>query len=312
MGPASETELGAAFRAELAGSLSQPIPGFGVTLRSRATSVADGTRVLDLRDGDGDVRGVVLCSSPAAPDMAARDVARARLAREALGPSLGGVVLEPLAAGRLDGLSYSVMPFCRPLSDRRVLWAMQRRVLVTPLLTWLAQATERTASPVAASGLDSAFAAPLRHLAGMEQVPGPLRAAAEQAGERLAAGAWRPRHVLMHGDLWKGNVLLRPRDGVAPWHRRFVLIDWAGSEARGYALYDLVRLALSFGLAPSRLGSEVRRHCRLLECDVQDAAAHLAAALGHLALHLEHFPLARFIETAGACHGALARSLEGH
>jgi aminoglycoside phosphotransferase (APT) family kinase protein len=303
-------DLQRSLAAELAGALGDAGRGLELRFRSRASDVADGTSVFTLSDGARSPRAVVLCSSPAAPDMVLRGTTRAAAAAHALGATLGRKVLVPLAEGRVHGLTYAVMPFCDGLSEAGPRWVVQRVLLRDPVLDWLASATERTAEDVGPGAVEEAFAAPLRHLASLAAVGGVIRAAAGDAAARIASGAWVPRRVLMHGDLWKGNILIRPRGdaGPGPWRQRFAVIDWPGSEVRGYAMFDLVRLALSLQVGPRRLGIEVARHCRALRCDRADAASHLLAALAHLALTLEHFPMDRFVRTAEVCYAALARA----
>ncbi len=278
-----------------------------LTLLPHAALVPDSSTVALIRDATGAPQAILLCSAPASPDLVARGARRARRARQALGPSLGAHVLTPLAEGSLQGLSCAVMPYCSNLSDSRALWAVQRALLRPALLDWLWGATRITAVDVAPAAVEPAYAVPLRHLLELPALSAPLRAGARRALARLGAGDWRPRQVLEHGDLWKGNVLTRRASGPSPegWAHRFMLIDWPGSEVRGYAVYDLVRLALSLKLGPGRLAAEVARHCSLLRCAHEDASSHLLAALGHVALTLEHFPPERFAATAEACYRAL-------
>ncbi|MEZ6192172.1 MAG: phosphotransferase [Phycisphaerales bacterium] len=69
-----------------------------------------------------------------------------------------------------------------------------------------------------------------------------VRRAAEIGIRGLEQGRWKPRFVLMHNDLWKDNILLDDEGRIA-------VIDWPGSTVKGYAMYDLVRLADSFGFS---------------------------------------------------------------
>lgn len=91
---------------------------------------------------------------------------------------------------------------------------------------------------------------------------------------------------------------------------RFVIIDWAGSEIYGYAMYDLVGLAQSMRLNARNLRREVVRHCRLLRCEPADATSYLVAALGHIAMNLERFPIDRYAHMAESCFATLDHALE--
>ena len=114
----------------------------------------------------------------------------------------------------------------------------------------------------------------------------------------------------MHGDLWKGNILIEPgaaRPGRTRWRDRFVVIDWPGSELHGHAIYDLIRLARSMRTPDAALRAEVRRHCDVLGASIEDAMAYLLSALGYIALHLEEFPMDKYLPMVEACHADLRR-----
>lgn len=291
----------------LPGLLDEAHRGLELSFLSESTQVEDGTTVFTLRDS-ARPRAVLLCSAPASPDLVLRGTLCARRAKEALGPSLGAALLDPVAEGRVNGLSFTVWPWCEPLSDSRVIWAVQRALLRRPLLEWLRRATEHTAVEVEPARVEEAYATPLRHLASTVGLGARLRTATQEALSRLERGTWRPRQVLMHGDLWKGNILIHPKGGAAParWSGRFTIIDWPGSVVRGYGLYDLVRLGTSLRLTPGALRLEVESHSRALGCEPRDAVSHLLAALGHVGMNLEHFQPERFVRTAEGCYAALA------
>lgn len=291
-------------RDPLAESLGDRFGRLEISLLSRADTVADGTTILLLRDPGGQARAVALCSAPASPDMVQRAMRRAREAKSALGPTLGATILDPWVEGRVRGLSYAVLPYCNRLSDLRPVWWMQRALLRRPLFDWLWRATERTVREVDSAAIDRSFAELLRRVASLKVASKRMRVAAERSAERLQAGTWTPRHVLMHGDLWKGNIVIPPAE--CPVERsgsrdRFAIIDWAGSEIHGYAMYDLIRLAQSIRLNARILRHEVDRHCRVLRCEPVDAISHLLVALGYIANNLEHFPLDRYARMAESC-----------
>jgi hypothetical protein len=297
----------------LADALGDRYGKLEVPLLSRANTVADGTTVLLLRDSAGQSRAVVLCSTPVSPDMVQRAMNRAHQAKVILGASTGATILDPLAEGSVRGLSYAVLPYCNGLSESRLVWWIQRELLRPSIFDWLWRVTECTVCDVEPAAIDRSFAEPLRRIASLEQMNDGLRAAAERAAERLDTGAWTPKHVLMHGDLWKGNILIRKANRAVEqrrWRDRFVIIDWAGSEINGYAMYDLVRLAQSMGLNARSLRSEVDRHCRLLRCEPADATSYLLAALGHILINLEHFPMDRYARVAESCLTTLEHALE--
>ncbi len=256
--------------------------------------VDDQTYKYLVRSSEGESLAVVLCSPGVAPDLVARGSRCAVEAKRALGTELGGVVLDPLGEGEVGGLSYVVLPYREPLSEKRVVGWLQRRRVEPKVFDWLLGATRQTMRDVSEGDRHARFIRPLGELAGAVGVSDAVRRAAERGLSRLEAGKWTPRFVLMHNDLWKGNILLDGKGGI-------VVIDWPGSAVDGYAVYDLARLADSFGLGDRALGEQVGVHCRVLGCEPEDAVSHLAAGLGHLMGHLDHFPMHLFLPMADGC-----------
>ena len=149
------------------------------------------------------------------------------------------------------------------------------------------------------------FEQPLEHLLGRDGVESRVRSAAERALGELRDGKWAARHVLMHGDLWAGNVLL---DGSGR-RARPVIIDWPGARVQGHAIFDLARFARSFRTRPSRLRRELDRHAEVLGCSREQTLGHLLAALGSQGLDLEHFPVARYLKMVSICFDTLSEAL---
>jgi hypothetical protein len=285
-------EIGRRLSGPLGAALGHRYGNLDISLLSQADTVADGTTVLLLRDSGGQARAVALCSAPASPSMVERAIGRARKAKEILGASIGAPILDPLLEGTVMGLSYAVLPYCNSLSDYRPVWWLQRALLRRPIFDWLWRANERTIRDIDPVSADQSFAEPLRRILSLKPVLSDgLLAAAETAGERLLARKWTPKHVLMHGDFWRGNILIRSADDAIKqknWRDRFAIVDWPGSEVRGYAMFDLIRMAQSMRLSPRHLRNEVTRHCHLLQCEPVDAMSYLLTALGHIHMNLEH------------------------
>jgi hypothetical protein len=208
-------------------------------------------------------------------------------------------------------LSFAALPHCRSLGESRLVWYWQRRALRPVVFEWLRRATEKTLHQPGADELDGSFGAPLRHLSKLAAMPDDVRRAATTALDRLERGVWRPKHVLMHNDLWEGNILIDDANitdrAGRPWTERFVVIDWPGAVLKGYAIYDLIRLSRGMALSGRRLREEIEAHGRILGCDVEDAGSHLLAALGFLGTHLEHFPPEAYRRTTITCLGILGR-----
>lgn len=239
----------------LADALSPRYGKLEISFLSRASMVADGTTVLLLRDSAGRRRAVALCSAPAAPDMVRRAMNRARKAKAILGASMGAPILDPLAEGSVGGLSYAVLPYCNKLSELRAIWWPQRALLRPSILDWLARVTKCTMRGAEPATTYRDFAERLRRMVSLKPLSQGMRAAAKWSAARLDCGAWTPRHVLMHGDMSKGNILVRPANGTAErwtWRERFIIIDWGGSEinrlSRSTDLVPLGTISCAFAL----------------------------------------------------------------
>lgn len=297
----------------LANSLAHRFGKLKISPLSQANDVADGQTILLLRDETGRSRAVVLCAAPASPDLVHRALVRMRQAKAILYPSLRARILEPLAEGSVHGLSYAVLPYCNSLSNIRPIWWMQRVLLRSIVLEWLYDATACTVRDVESAKIEPDFAEPLRVVASHWLLNSRVRAAADLAVERLRAGEWTPKYVLMHGDFWKGNILIRPENHTGErqkWRNRFVIIDWPGSTIHGYAIFDLVRMSQSMNLNYPSCRREIDRHCQLLKCQTIDAMSYLLAALGHIAMNLEYFPVDAYARMVDSCVMNLEQSLD--
>jgi hypothetical protein len=285
----------------------------GVSLLTKeavADSAEDAPSRTCIRDKQGRMVAVMAVSSRVDPEQVARSLANAKGAREMLGSDLGNVILEPIAEGTYEGLTFALWPWRRSLSSNRIMAFLQKRRARKRVLAWLREATAVTCRRVSEDELEAGYRRPLRALAGDEAMPEGLRRAADTGLRRLEDGTWRPYFVLEHGDFWLGNVLYPRGLWSRGTHARgFVLIDWAGARLQGYPFYDLLRLALSSGLAPAHLRKEALLHCASLGCEPVDAFAYLAAGLGASGLDLGHFPLDRYHAIAETAYRTLKAAL---
>lgn len=280
-------------------------------LLSQSTSVADGISVFKLYNNANKLYAVVLCSPLSSPNLVMRTMHRSHQAKTYLNISTGKHIIEPIFEGKIDKLTYSVLPYCYELSKSRLYRKTQSIFLKRVIFDWLVDVTKYSAKDVDQPTAHLNFVAPLQHLASLKCLSEQIRKKSSFAIERLLAKVWKPKHVVMHGDLWVGNILLRADanifNTINPYDN-FVITDWAGSEVNGYAIYDLIRLAESMNLSPKKLKVEINKHCNLLECDFIDATSYLLAALGFIAMNLEHFPLNRFACMAESCFSTLSKA----
>ncbi len=303
--PAADLE---SIREALLAPLADVLPGshapYSIDYLCPPKPVTDDTAKLRIADAQHRPVAVALVSNRVAPQLVARAMRRAADARRRLDAKLGSAILEPVLEGDVHGRSYAVLPHCSPVDTGWLGRRYWRRALRGPVLEWLAEVNRSTRSELAGEEERILFRAPLEHLEAAGSVDASVRAAAGAARAALEAGTWTPRTVLMHGDLWTGNLLranasprLRPPEGRPP----FIVIDWPGSLVRGHAFYDLIRVADSMRLPKRGLQTEIERHCAIMGCDRAGAAGHLLAGLGHIGLDLGAFPLDRFAALTKRC-----------
>jgi hypothetical protein len=305
-------EMREELRGPLPAALGISPESYRVEFLCEPKDVADDPAKLLVTDRDSRELAVVLLASPVDPDLVRRGMRIAARAREVLGKRLGSVILEPLEQGDLRGLSYTVLPYHRPFEEGVLARRYWRLALRSKALEWLAEVNEATLAETSDAEIAEAFERPLEHVATLDTMDEALRRAAETALGRLKSGEWSPKLVLMHGDLWIGNMLRASGPpGGADRRRRFpfVIIDWPGAMLRGYAMYDLIRLATSMGLGAARLEREVLRHCKILGSRPELAMGYLIASLGQLGLNLGEFPAERHREMSLACFNQLRGAL---
>jgi hypothetical protein len=246
----------------------------------------------------GSNRLAVMVSPPLFPDVVAEECLRAAEMRSYL-DDLGTPILEPLDTGRIQSLSYAVLPYRRPLSRRRGLGRLDQMRVKSYLLDWLLQLTQRRSAACGVSHYEDSLKA-LQDVVSRESATAALIRSAE---EHLRSGLFAPRTSPMHGDLWRGNVL----HGTAS--TAFAIVDWRGSLMRGFPLFDLIRLAESFNLSARSLSQELQLHRAALGCRAEDLPLYLLGALGHYAARLGEMPMALFRTMADECARRLSAAL---
>jgi hypothetical protein len=273
-------------------------------------ALPDSMEIMLLRQA-GSTAPLVLMYSPAAAPLAAGDAAtRSQAAAKALGPQLSGRVALPLLTGKVEGRTYSVQPLLTPLARARLGWWMQRALVRPALLQWLHGALARTARAVDPTRMNEQYLLPLEAIAEAEDLSVEVRRKATYALDRLQRRRWQPVECLMHGDLWRGNLMLkRDGTGVAQWAERLTIIDWSGARIDGYPLVDLVRAAESLALPRGRSRQELLRHCATLQCEPDDAHGYVLAAVGALALEPEYFPRPSFLHLVNGMDRVLTATL---
>jgi len=272
---------------------------------SEPKDVTDDTTKVLVRDSSKRKKLVIILSSEVNATLIARCVNNVNQTKQLLGQKLGNHIIDILFSGSLKGLSYMILPYCEPLSNKKYIFGIQKRLLKDVLLSWLLRATKKSARIVTSEEKENNYIVSLKYLADNATMPDDVRSIAEQGIENLISGKWIPKHTFMHNDFWLGNILMKKgknkNNCPRTWKKRFVIIDWAGSQIDGFPIYDLIRLARSLSIKKGYLYKEIEKYRQSLECDYFDIKSYLLAALGNIGLKLEGFPYHRYIAAVNDC-----------
>lgn len=290
---------------DLVAQQSRAIPIHKIEILKDTDPLPDATTKIIARDPRGKPSGFVLMSSPVAPGMVRRGTDRARTVADALPENLAHVIIRPLAEAEYRGCTFALFPFRTPVATGRLRRKWQQRRLGHALLDWKAAVSARTANPCSQPNSRTAFRTALHAASTYDGLPPTLKQAAQHALERMEHDAWLPCSTMAHNDFWWSNVVLSPPDESAD--HGFQVVDWASARLDGFGVYDLLRMLGSLGLPTSKGQYWIKREAEALRCDVKDLEAHLAASLGDLSMHLEHFPRHRFVTMAGKLADQLQR-----
>ena len=273
-------------------------------LRRNDHLVADATTKILLYNERRVCRAIMVVSSEIEPKSVADAIRRADAARLALGESLGRVVVRPSCWGEMGERSYAIFSYHRPMTSRRWVRVLQKRIVGRKMVPWLDAAVAATSRP--AESADRIVG----HLSALMDVRGvsdDVRCSARKAIGEIESGRIAPHYTFMHGDMWRGNILLDTREFFV---RRFgwiggspVLIDWGASRVDGYGIYDLLCLVRSLQIRRDVARASLARQSGLLGGGEGCAEAQLLGALGAFATSPGHVSVERM---AGICNDMLS------
>jgi hypothetical protein len=247
-------------------------------------------------------------SSGAAIDLVERNGHLVQQAKEFLSNESAKHCLSPLCMEKHETGFLAIYTYCQTLSNQRLLWPIQRFRLRKPVLQWLFEITKESKKRGKRASEHAEHS--LNFISSQKELPAKMREEAEDAIASIKANTWQPNTVLMHGDIWKENILLHPKTNELPGqNQRFTVIDWGGSTSQGFSIYDLIRFALSFKLSNRKLGAELTRYKDCLSCTYKELSYTLLCALGYLGINREDFPLDRWRGTAIDCFKCLEEAL---
>ncbi len=239
----------------------------------------------------------LIVSNPKFPLTVSDAISRLQDARSILGSRTQNVVEMPIHYGYWEGVSYALWLYSRPLSKNRFYLYAQKRLLIPKMANWLSSVAEETIQKdLTFEDLRNNFIEPLEILIAQPELGATLSRVGQIAIRRITAGDFRPVHVLQHGDLWRGNVLIEgPMELLNPLGDGFIVIDWGGARVSGYPFIDLLRFVMSFNLSPKKTAHHMNSMRNIIRCEPEDVVSYVVCSFGKLYQELNNFPRQNFI-----------------
>jgi len=245
-------------------------------------TIQDSTTSILIRNKKNKKIAVLLCARSEYSKNIERNVVNAEKAKRLVS---GDNILDPLFYQEKEGISCAAWPYCEPLSENSLLGPIQRRIITPSILKWLSDLTKNSLKKTSYEEQQNDFLIPLENFASNNKIDKEMSIAINKAIDNYQKKSWIPQFVLAHNDLRKCNILHGLARGSS-----FTVIDWAGANFNGYAIYDFVCISSSLNISPEKFIRELREHCKILECDIKDSISYLLASLANLGMNLECFP----------------------
>ena len=102
-------------------TLSEPSVIVGLKVIAKSNKVVDETTQVVAVDSRNRLLRFIICTPVGDNDLIHRNITRSESVRAILGKELGGKVLIPLEHDVVEGYRYAIYPYCRPLSNARVM-----------------------------------------------------------------------------------------------------------------------------------------------------------------------------------------------
>lgn len=267
----------------------------------KCKDVSDETAKLCIKNEFGRNIAFAIISHESNPEIVNKGVRQVELIKKIVSQKLRNTLVEPIYKGNIDGLSFAIWIYHQKLSDNRLLWFCQRKILTNKISNWLLDIANETSVAATCEQIGNKFIDPLIYLSKIIQNNTFFQKIARESLKCFNDRDWRPVNILAHNDLWKGNILLN--NAFSYISGQFIVIDWSGSKIYGYPIYDLVRFAQSFKISGYQFRQQLLNHCNILNCNLLQARCYLVCSLADLAMNIDNFPLHRFINLAESCLG---------
>lgn len=240
---------------------------------------------------------VLIESNPHFPLMVSTAVAKLQKARVSLNSGSREVIEKPVYHGFMGEISYALWQRRYLYSDNRLYRLLQKKLLFIKVSSWLRIVAKETfRNKINRVELQTGFIDPLNTLKSKIKSNYKIQGAIHGALESIERHRINPGHILQHGDLWKGNILLVSFfELFNPMKRGFIVIDWGGSKINGYPFFDLIRFLMSCEIGPKVAKQHIRSMAKQIGCSNSDVSIYLLCALGKLGQELNNFAVHRYL-----------------
>ena len=213
------------------------------------------------------------------PDFIARATNNIKQTRQMASEGTRDVILNTVADGYFKGQSFAVWLEHQPISERKIIRAIQKRFIHGKVFSFLRQlAKDGLRTNLTNEEILEHIDAPLRCIAENSRQSSQIRSQAEKALKMLDAGEWIPVTTIQHSDFWLGNILLQKSK-----HRPlgndygFYVIDWSGALLKGAPVFDFIRYCMSSNISAARARKELKKYIETTQISQNEMIFYLLA-----------------------------------
>ena len=246
---------------------------------------------------------VLMVSNKQFPDFIARATDIIKQIRQMVTEGPRDTILNTVAEGYFKGQSFAVWLEYQPLSEHKIIRAIQKRFIHGKVFSFLRQlAKDGLTADLTPEKIIEHIDAPLRCVAENSRQSNQIRSHSEKALKKLDAGEWVPVTTIQHSDFWLGNILLQKSK-----HRPlkndygFYVIDWSGASLNGAPIFDFIRYCMSSNISTARARKELLKYSQFIDVSQDELLFYLLVALGNIGLNLEEFPEERYLKMCDNC-----------
>jgi len=258
-------------------------------LMPQKSVVDDTTKVLILNENKEAI-AVLICAYIKFGDLPKKAVLNSSEIKLKLNGEVSDVVISPLCYGEKAGVYYSLWQYYSPFSSNKAIKYIQKNKLKSQIFSWLLSASEQSKVKASEEEVREKFIKPLELLYENNSIRAEIKHEIGGQIKKIKNKKWQPFFCIEHNDFWLGNILINKKNSYG-----ISVIDWAGANSKGFAIYDLIRISLSMKVSNAFFLNQLSLICEVLECDIENSKGYLLSSFANLAMNLGDFPEERFV-----------------